>query len=37
MATHGPLPFGSPELRLPDELRGPLKEHLEYLRQAYLR
>lgn len=28
---------GSPELRLPDELRGPLKEHLEYLRQCYLR
>ena len=28
--------FGSPELRLPDELRGPLKAHIETLRQRYL-
>ncbi|SVB18147.1 uncharacterized protein METZ01_LOCUS171001, partial [marine metagenome] len=24
--------FGSPELRLPDDLRGPLKAHMENLR-----
>ena len=28
--------FGSPELRIPDELRGPLKAHIEELRQRYL-
>lgn len=28
--------FGSPELRLPDELRAPLKAHIEDLRQRYL-
>ena len=28
--------FGSPELRIPDELRGPLKAHIETLRQRYL-
>lgn len=27
--------FGSTDLRLPDELRGPLHTHLEKLRQAY--
>ena len=31
------LPFGSSDLRLPDELRGPLRAHLEQLRRAYLR
>jgi maleamate amidohydrolase len=31
-----PLPFGSPDLRLPDELRGPLLEHLANLRTRYL-
>ena len=29
--------FGSSDLRLPDELRGPLRAHLEQLRQGYLR
>jgi maleamate amidohydrolase len=28
--------FGSSDLRLPDELRGPLLDHLEDLRQRYL-
>ena len=28
--------FGSPELRIPDQLRGPLKAHIEDLRQRYL-
>lgn len=28
-------PVGSPDLRLPDELRGPLLEHLDYLRERY--
>jgi maleamate amidohydrolase len=36
MATHDPTPGGSPELRLPETLRGPLRDHLEYLRQSYL-
>ncbi len=31
-----PPEFGSPALRLPDELRGPLKAHIEQLRQRYL-
>ena len=35
-ATAEPLPFGSKDLRLPDELRGPLREHLASLRQNYL-
>src|SRR5258708_4648945 len=37
MATSlkGPT-FGSPDLRLPDALRGPLREHLAYLRERYL-
>jgi maleamate amidohydrolase len=30
------LPFGSPDLRLPDELRAPLRAHLEALRQRYI-
>ena len=30
-----PPPFGSPELRLPDELRAPLKKHLADLRERY--
>jgi maleamate amidohydrolase len=30
------LSFGSADLRLPDSLRGPLREHLEQLRKAYL-
>ena len=29
-------PVGRPDLHLPDELRGPLKEHRDYLRQRYL-
>ena len=28
--------FGSPELRIPDQLRGPFKAHIEDLRQRYL-
>ena len=28
--------FGSPDLRLPDALRGPLLEHLAHLRERYL-
>ena len=28
--------FGSPDLRLPDEIRGPLLEHLGHLRERYL-
>ena len=31
-----PLPFGSEDLRLPDELRGPLRSHLQDLRAKYL-
>ena len=30
------LPFGSVDLRLPDNLRGPLREHLTQLRERYL-
>lgn len=30
------LPFGSLDLRLPDNLRGPLREHLGQLRERYL-
>lgn len=29
-------PFGSPDLRLPDDLRGPLMAHLDHLRERYL-
>ena len=31
-----PLPFGSDDLRLPDELRAPLLAHLTALRQRYV-
>jgi maleamate amidohydrolase len=31
-----PLPFGSDDLRLPDELRAPLLAHLAALRQRYV-
>ena len=31
-----PLPFGSKDLRLPDEIRGPLRAHIEDLRSKYL-
>lgn len=30
------LPFGSPDLRLPDELRAPLRAHLAELREKYI-
>jgi nicotinamidase-related amidase len=30
------LPFGSEDLRVPDELRGPLRTHLQDLRNKYL-
>lgn len=30
-----PPPFGSPDLRLPDSLRGPLHEHLDHLKNRY--
>ena len=37
MASSSSAPsFGSPDLRLPDALRGPLLEHLAYLRGRYL-
>lgn len=36
MATDVTRSFGSPDLRLPDELRGPLMAHLAHLRQRYL-
>jgi maleamate amidohydrolase len=29
------IPFGSADLRLPDDLRGPLREHLAVLRSRY--
>ena len=35
-AENSPVPFGSSDLRLPDELRGPLREHLAELRRRYL-
>ena len=31
-----PTPFGSSDLRLPDDLRGPLSKHLAQLRDRYL-
>jgi len=31
-----PPPFGSPDLRLPDDLRGPLLDHLKQLRARYV-
>ncbi len=30
-------PFGSNDLQLPEELRGPLRAHLNQLREAYVR
>jgi nicotinamidase-related amidase len=33
----GETSFGSPDLRLPDELRGPLQAHLKDLHAGYLR
>ena len=30
------LPFGSDDLRLPDELRAPLQAHLKALRERYV-
>jgi nicotinamidase-related amidase len=32
-----PLPFGADDLRLPDELRAPMRAHLAALREAYHR
>jgi nicotinamidase-related amidase len=34
--TPNPLPFGSEDLRLPDELREPLRAHLAALRERYI-
>ena len=31
------IPFGSADLRLPDDLRRPLREHIAQLRERYLR
>jgi nicotinamidase-related amidase len=36
MASDRATPFGSSDLRLPDDLRGPLKQHLAHLRERYL-
>ena len=36
MSRENSVPFGSSDLRLPDELRGPLKAHLEELHRRYL-
>ncbi len=33
---NSPVPFGSSDLRLPDDLRGPLRTHLAELRRCYL-
>jgi nicotinamidase-related amidase len=35
--NNSPLEFGSLDLRLPDHVRGPLREHLAELRERYLR
>ena len=35
-ADNSPPNFGSPDLRLPDELRGPLKKHLADLHRRYI-
>jgi maleamate amidohydrolase len=35
MTTNDATPFGSTDLRLPDELRGPLRQHLAQLRDRY--
>ena len=34
--AHRPPPFGTERLRVPDHLRGPLREHLADLREQYL-
>lgn len=36
MASPVPPTFGSPDLRLPEALRGPVLEHLAHLRERYL-
>src|SRR5262245_8968694 len=36
MTNPAPTPFGSSDLRLPDALRGALREHLAHLRERYL-
>ena len=36
MTTPAKTPFGSSDLRLPEELRGPLRKHLADLRERYL-
>jgi maleamate amidohydrolase len=36
MPTNSPTPFGSSDLRLPDDLRAPLLAHLGQLRDRYL-
>jgi nicotinamidase-related amidase len=36
MSTTAPVDFGSDDLRLPEALRGPLKDHLAHLHQRYL-
>jgi maleamate amidohydrolase len=35
MTSDDATPFGSTDLRLPDELRGPLRQHLAQLRDRY--
>jgi nicotinamidase-related amidase len=37
VSEQGKTCFGSPDLRLPDELRGPLQAHLKDLHEKYLR
>ena len=36
MEPTSPPPFGASDLRLPDALRGPLREHLAHLRERYV-
>jgi nicotinamidase-related amidase len=36
MNSNSAMPFGSSDLRLPDNLRGPLRQHLAELRERYL-
>jgi len=35
-ADHSPVPFGSSDLLLPSELRGPLRQHLGDLRRQFI-
>src|SRR5262245_30606068 len=35
-ADQSPVPFGSSDLRLPSELRGPLRQHLSDLRRQFI-